>query len=47
MIDTAQHSINGHITALGHEPNNYVTVYVGVDDVQAYLDKAEALAEKR
>jgi predicted enzyme related to lactoylglutathione lyase len=47
MIDTgAGTGINGHITALGHEPNNYVTVYVGVDDVQAYLDKAEALGGK-
>jgi uncharacterized protein len=35
--------IGGHITALGHQPHNYVTVYIGVDDVQAYLDKAVAL----
>ena len=38
--------ISGHITALGHEPHNYVTVYIGVDDVQAYLDKAVALGGK-
>lgn len=38
--------INGHITALGHEPHNYVTVYVQVDDIQAYLDKAKALGGK-
>ena len=38
--------IGGHITALGHEPHNYVTVYVNVDDIQAYLDKAESLGGK-
>ena len=38
--------INGHITALGHEPHNYVTVYVQVDDIQAYLDKAKTLGGK-
>ncbi len=38
--------IDGHITALGHEPHNYVTVYVQVDDLQAYLDKAKALGGK-
>ena len=38
--------IDGHITALGHEPYNYVTVYVQVDDIQAYLDKAKALGGK-
>lgn len=44
MIDTgARAGINGHITSLGHEPCNYVTFYVQVDDRQAYLDKATAL----
>jgi uncharacterized protein len=38
--------IDGHITALGHEPHNYVTVYVQVDDLQTYLDKAAALGGK-
>src|SRR5580658_1370305 len=47
MIDTGAGSgINGHITMLGHEPHNYVTVYVAVDDVQAYLDKAVSLGGK-
>jgi predicted enzyme related to lactoylglutathione lyase len=35
--------IDGHITALGHEPHNYVIVYVEVEDIPAYLEKAEAL----
>ena len=47
MIDTGGGAgINGHITSLGHEPHNYVTVYVQVDDVAAYLAKAESLGGK-
>jgi predicted enzyme related to lactoylglutathione lyase len=44
MIDTGgSGGIHGHITALGHEPFHYVTVYVQVDDVKAYLARAESL----
>jgi uncharacterized protein len=44
MIDTGAGSgISGHITSLGHESHNYITFYVQVDDLQAYLDKATAL----
>lgn len=47
MIDTGGSvGIQGHITALGHEPHHYVTVYVQVDDLKAYLDKAQALGGK-
>jgi uncharacterized protein len=47
MIDAdAPGGIGGHITALGHEPHNYVTVYVQVDDPKAYLEKAAALGGK-
>ena len=47
LIDTGAGSgISGHITSLGHEPHNYVAVYIAVDDVQAYLDKAVALGGK-
>lgn len=38
--------IDGHITALGHEPQNYVTFYVQVDDVKAHLAKAVSLGGK-
>ena len=38
--------IQGHITALGHEPYHYTMFYVDVEDVQAYLDKATALGGK-
>ena len=46
IINTGGEGINGHITALGHEPYHYVTVYVQVDDLQAYLNKATALGGK-
>lgn len=35
MIEGA--GITGHLNALGHEPNNYVLVYVGVDDIRETL----------
>jgi predicted enzyme related to lactoylglutathione lyase len=35
--------IPGHITSLGHDPQNYVTIYVEVDDIEASLAKAESL----
>ena len=47
MIDTGSGSgIQGHITALGHEPQRYTILYVQVDDVQAFLDKAGKLGGK-
>lgn len=46
MIHTGGKGIDGHITALGHDPQNYVTVYVEVEDAKAYLDKAKALGGK-
>jgi predicted enzyme related to lactoylglutathione lyase len=39
--------INGHITSLGHEPYNYVTFYVEVNDIGAYLAKAQELGGKK
>jgi predicted enzyme related to lactoylglutathione lyase len=47
LIDTGGGGINGHLTSLGHEPHRYVTVYAQVDDLGAYLTKAEALGGKR
>jgi uncharacterized protein len=47
MVDTGgEGGINGHITSLGHEPHHYITFYVQVDDLQAYLDRAGALGGK-
>ncbi len=31
--------IQGQITALGHEPHNYVMVYIQVDDIDAHLEQ--------
>ena len=39
--------IDGHITSLGHEPHNFVTVYVQVNDIEAYLAKAQSLGGKK
>ncbi len=48
MIDTqgGGAGIDGHITALGHEPHNYLTVYAQVGDLNASLQKAESLGGK-
>lgn len=47
LINTgSQEGIQGHITSLGHEPHNYVTVYVQVNDLKAALEKAVKLGGK-
>ena len=35
--------VGGHLTTLGHEPQNYTIFYVMVDDVAAALSRAESL----
>ena len=40
MIQTgASQGIQGHFTALGHEPFHYTIFYIEVDDIGAYLAK--------
>ncbi len=47
MIDTGtKEGIMGHINSLGHEPHNYTIVYVEVDNIQIYLDKAGKIGGK-
>ncbi|MBT8484295.1 MAG: VOC family protein [Phycisphaerales bacterium] len=47
MIATGtDEGIDGHFSTLGHEPHQYVTFYVQVDDVQGALDKATGLGAK-
>jgi predicted enzyme related to lactoylglutathione lyase len=47
MINTGtSDGISGHFTSLGHDPRHFVTIYVQVDDVKAYLAKAESLGGK-
>ncbi len=38
--------IAGHITSLAHEPHQYTIFYVDVDDIAAYVAKAEFLGGK-
>jgi hypothetical protein len=47
MVDTGtKEGIQGHITALGHEPFHYTIFYVQVDDIEAALAKAASLGGK-
>ena len=46
IIAAESGGIDGHITALGHEPQHYTIFYVAVDDVAAYLEKAGRLGAK-
>jgi predicted enzyme related to lactoylglutathione lyase len=39
--------IQGHITSLGHEPHQYITFYIQVEDINAYLSKIEAAGGKK
>ena len=46
-IDTqTDKGIGGHITALGHEPHNYINIYIEVDDVAWYLAQVETKGGK-
>lgn len=38
--------IPGAYTALGHEPHNYVTIYVEVDDVAKAVERTKTLGGK-
>lgn len=46
MPEQKESAIGGHINCLGHEPHNYVTIYVQVDDLETHLKKAESLGGK-
>jgi predicted enzyme related to lactoylglutathione lyase len=46
MIAPEGAGVGGHISALGHEPHKYTIFYVDVEDVAAYLKKAESLGGK-
>lgn len=43
----SEKGIQGHIASLGHEPHNYINVYVEVDDIDAYLEKVVSLGGKK
>jgi predicted enzyme related to lactoylglutathione lyase len=42
----ADRGIGGSITSLGHEPHNYVMLYVDLENILEYLTKAEAMGGK-
>jgi predicted enzyme related to lactoylglutathione lyase len=50
MVDTGSipgvPSIQGHLSALGHEPHHYLTVYVQVEDIEVSIAKAIELGGK-
>jgi len=43
----ADEDIQGHITSLGHEPQHYITFYIQVSDINAYLLRIEAAGGKK
>ena len=43
----SQEGIQGHITALGHEPHNYVTFYIQVTDIHESLLQIEKAGGKK
>lgn len=47
ITTNAPEGIQGHITSLGHEPHNYVTFYIQVDDINDSLDKIVAAGGKK
>ena len=42
----SEDGIQGFFTALGHEPHNYVLVYVEVEEIAPYLEKVVELGGK-
>ena len=47
MINSnAEGGIGGHMSALGHPPHNYITVYAQVDDLEKYCAEAAKLGGK-
>lgn len=46
MVAATAPGIGGHINSLGHEPHNYVTFYVQVEDIAATLEQAAKLGGK-
>jgi len=44
MIEGA--GLTGHLNALGHEPHNYVVVYVDVDNIEMSVEQAAELGGK-
>lgn len=37
----SEKGIQGHMTSLGHEPHNYINIYIEVEDIDATLNEIE------
>ena len=42
IATNSNEGIQGHITSLGHEPHQYITFYIQVDDIPPMLAKIES-----
>lgn len=47
LTTNAAEGIQGHITSLGHEPHQYVTFYVQVEDIVDCLARIEKAGGKK
>jgi uncharacterized protein len=47
LTTNSSEGIQGHITALGHEPHQYVTFYVQVEDIVDCLQRIEQAGGKK
>jgi len=48
LLDTrSEGGATGHITALGHEPHQYVTFYIQVEDITGTLTRIEGAGGKK
>lgn len=48
LVETnSKEGVQGHMTSLGHEPHQYITFYIQVDDINAMLSKIEAAGGKK
>lgn len=48
LINTnSTEGVQGHITALGHEPHQYITFYIQVEDIDAHLAQIETAGGKK
>lgn len=47
LATNSEKGVPGHITSLGHEPHQYVTFYIEVEDLPGTLDKIVAAGGKK
>jgi uncharacterized protein len=47
VATNASEGIQGHMTSLGHEPHQYITFYIQVEDINGVLSKIETAGGKK